>query len=64
MSDLEDDYFFNCPCCMEQIYVSVDRTGGRRQAFTQDCEVCCQPISVRIQIDRDGGVSFQVTSEA
>ena len=64
MSDLEEDYFFNCPYCMEQIFVSVDLTGGCRQAFTQDCEVCCQPISVRLEIDRNKVVIFHVTSEA
>ena len=64
MSDLEEDYFFNCPYCMEQVFVSVDRTGGRKQLFTQDCEVCCQPMDIQLEIDEDGVVIFHVRSES
>lgn len=64
MSDLEEDHFFNCPYCMEQIFVSVDREGGRRQSFTQDCEVCCQPIVVRVEIDHEGVVIFNISAES
>ncbi len=64
MSDLEEDHFFNCPYCMEQICVSVDRAGGRKQSFTQDCEVCCQPIAFELEIDNEGVLIFRVRTES
>ncbi len=35
----------------------VDRTGGRRQDFVIDCEVCCRPIEIELDIDPDGDVN-------
>jgi transcription elongation factor Elf1 len=55
---LESDQEFNCPYCGEVIAVRVDRTGGSRQTFVTDCEVCCRPILVEADIDADGYVNF------
>ena len=53
---LEDDYSFNCPHCFETISIRIDITGGKRQRFTYDCEVCCRPIVIELEIE-DGEVS-------
>lgn len=53
MSPLEESRTFSCPSCMSPNLVLVDFTAGREQQFVQDCEVCCQPIVVRIRIDED-----------
>jgi transcription elongation factor Elf1 len=53
---LESDQDFNCPYCGEAITVRVDRTGGSRQFFITDCEVCCRPIQVEVDMDADGYV--------
>jgi hypothetical protein len=46
----EEQFQVECPYCGEQveIYVEPDVTG----TFVQDCEVCCNPWTVRVT--RDG----------
>jgi hypothetical protein len=50
---LLNGYRLSCPYCLEQIEITVDATAGS-QEYTEDCEVCCNPIVFRIDI-RDGG---------
>jgi hypothetical protein len=44
----------SCPYCGEPVELDFDETGGARQAFVQDCPVCCQPWQVEVVLDRDG----------
>ena len=60
---LEEDYFFNCPYCMADISVRVDATGGKSQSFTQDCEVCCQPMDIRVTVGEEGVEQFSAERE-
>ncbi len=55
---LESDQELNCPYCSALISVRVDTTGGSRQHFVIDCEVCCRPIEIEVDIDADGYVNF------
>ena len=55
---LENDQEFNCPYCGEVISLRVDQTGGSRQFFVTDCEVCCRPIEIEIDIEPDGYVNL------
>lgn len=41
--------FFICPYCFEQISVLVDPSLPSQQ-YVEDCEVCCNPISVNIEV--------------
>lgn len=43
----------SCPYCGETIAILVD-TSISEQSYTEDCQVCCQPISLDILIDSDG----------
>jgi hypothetical protein len=43
-----------CPYCGEPLELSVDEFGGRRQAYVEDCVVCCRPIEVRVAVAEDG----------
>jgi hypothetical protein len=45
---------FACPTCMQMNLLPVDPSGGRRQVFTTDCEVCCRPIRITLFLDDDG----------
>ncbi len=54
---IEQDYPFNCPFCGEELSVRLDPSGGRRQKFVQDCEVCCKPIQIEVHL-KDGEVDF------
>ena len=55
---LENDQEFNCPYCGEAISLRVDQTGGSRQFFVTDCEVCCRPMEVEIDIESDGYINL------
>ncbi len=55
---LESDQELNCPYCGEVISLRVDPTGGRRQFFVTDCEVCCRPIDVEIEVESDGYIQL------
>jgi len=48
---------------MAPISLRVDKTGGSRQALVIDCEVCCRPIEIEIDIESDGYVSFTAKRE-
>jgi hypothetical protein len=43
---MEDQFLVTCPYCGEQveIYLEPDVKGS----FVQDCEVCCNPLRVRV----------------
>lgn len=55
---LESDQEFNCPYCAAVISIRIDQTAGKRQAFVTDCEVCCRPMEIEVDIDADGSISF------
>jgi hypothetical protein len=54
---------FLCPYCAQPNLLSVDPTGGRHQVFTVDCEVCCRPIRIAVQLDADGEPVIDASSE-
>jgi hypothetical protein len=39
-----------CPYCGEPLTFAVDESAGRRQAYVEDCVVCCRPIEVRVTL--------------
>lgn len=41
-----------CPCCWETIVLEVDLSAGS-QTYTEDCPVCCRPMTVRLRVDED-----------
>ena len=42
-----------CPYCGELITVRVDLSAGP-QTYVEDCQVCCQPITLIIPITAEG----------
>jgi transcription elongation factor Elf1 len=55
---IEETYSFNCPHCGEELTVQLDLSGGRKQSFVQDCEVCCKPIQIEVQFEGEEVVNF------
>ncbi len=51
-----------CPYCGVEVEFVVDPTGGPAQEYVEDCEVCCQPWTVRVTLDRDGQPSVEVAT--
>lgn len=64
MSDLQEEYPFQCPSCASDISLLVDFTAGRRQSFTIDCEVCCQPIAITLTVDGEEVTEFEAEKES
>ena len=64
MPPVEDEYSFGCPYCAAEISMVIDYTAGRRQQFTYDCEVCCQPIAIRLEVGADGVTDFIADQES
>lgn len=60
---LESDEEYGCPYCSSANTVRVDVTGGRSQRFVTDCEVCCKPIEIEIEIESDGYVCLTAKRE-
>ena len=51
-----------CPYCGEVITLLLDASAGP-QRYIEDCQVCCRPITVELDVDADGEVSVRVQSE-
>lgn len=55
---LEFDQDIHCPYCLQSFSVRIDATGGHRQHFILDCEVCCRPIQIEAAIEQDGYIDL------
>ncbi|WP_115807665.1 CPXCG motif-containing cysteine-rich protein [Winogradskyella pacifica] len=53
-----EEHFFQCPYCWEQISMLIDLSQSR-QSYIEDCEICCNPIQLSIDINNQEIVSFQ-----
>ena len=59
-TELNDAALVSCPYCGESSELPLDLAGGVIQEYVQDCEVCCQPWLVRVQLDGRGNASVSV----
>jgi hypothetical protein len=53
---------FQCAGCGEWIETSVDETGGSRQSYVEDCQVCCKPNVLEICWDNSSG-AYTISAE-
>jgi len=60
---LEQYENFLCPYCGKTNGLLVDLSGGPHQEFVVDCEVCCAPIVVRLQIRGEDIIALEVQKE-
>lgn len=44
-----------CPCCGETLSTRLDLSAGS-QSYVEDCQVCCQPMQMSVQVAEDGGL--------
>lgn len=51
------EYFFTCPYCWEQISFILD-SSVPAQEYVEDCEVCCNPINIRVHLSDGEVISF------
>jgi len=52
------EHFFTCPYCWQDISMLLD-PDMRTEEYVEDCQVCCNPISVRFEIDEDRVIKFE-----
>ena len=50
-----------CPYCGEMILIRLDLSAGA-QTYVEDCQVCCQPFQVGVQVN-EGGALEAVTAD-
>jgi hypothetical protein len=51
-----------CPYCGEVISLFVDDSAGS-QRYIEDCQVCCRPIVVSVDVDDEGAVAVDARRE-
>ncbi|MEY2116442.1 MULTISPECIES: CPXCG motif-containing cysteine-rich protein [Rhodanobacter] len=52
----------DCPYCGEPIGILVDASIPS-QLYIEDCQVCCRPITLSVEIDADGELQVRATGE-
>jgi hypothetical protein len=55
------EHFFQCPYCLAEISMLVDPSIPS-QKYIEDCEVCCNPIEIKVEIDEGIISSFDASS--
>ena len=56
-----NEHFFTCPHCWETISMILDNS-VTHQIYIEDCEVCCNPIQIHLEINDRMLRSFQAES--
>jgi hypothetical protein len=52
-----------CPFCWEVIEITVD-CSVLSQEYVEDCEVCCRPIVMKVEISADGMPAVLIERES
>ncbi|HAH37659.1 MAG TPA: CPXCG motif-containing cysteine-rich protein [Algoriphagus sp.] len=55
------EHFFQCPYCFEEISMLLDPSVSRRE-YIEDCEVCCNPIQINLELEENELVYFEANS--
>jgi hypothetical protein len=58
VADLEAEVA--CPHCGEPLVISLDPGSGEQQEYVEDCQVCCNPMQVRVWYASDGSARVEV----
>ncbi len=53
---------FQCAGCFEWVETTVDESGGSKQTYVEDCQVCCQPNVLTVRWDA-GAEEFAISAE-
>jgi len=51
-----------CPYCGESYDTRVDLTGGSFE-YIEDCQVCCQPILLKVEVSIEGNLMEMVSQQ-
>lgn len=50
---MEDVKQILCPYCGQSNEIFVDISGGQIQCYVEDCQICCRPWQVRVEMIDD-----------
>lgn len=53
------EHFFQCPFCWEEISMLLDPSVSE-QNYVEDCEICCNPIEVRVKFENQALTLFEI----
>ncbi|MCU1324580.1 MAG: hypothetical protein JWM43_4229 [Acidobacteriaceae bacterium] len=56
------DAGFQCAGCFEWVETTVDESGGSRQQYVEDCQVCCQPNVLTVRWD-PSAAAYTISAE-
>jgi len=51
--NLELEELFHCPYCGNPNFLTIDYSGGNKQEFVNDCEICCKPMRINITVEEN-----------
>ena len=57
-----DTVYISCPYCGEQIELLID-CSVNMQEYIEDCEICCKPIILEVNIDGNNNISVTAQHE-
>ncbi len=60
--DFQQSVMVQCPYCAQSFEVLVD-CSVEHQEYVEDCEVCCRPVSLVIDVSDEGEVTVQTRGE-
>ncbi|MFK7865249.1 MAG: CPXCG motif-containing cysteine-rich protein [Pseudohongiellaceae bacterium] len=52
----------SCPYCGEYIELLIDCSVDQ-QEYIEDCQVCCRPMNIAVEVDGSGWPSITVKTE-
>lgn len=52
-------HYFSCPYCWQEISIMID-TSVDHQNYIEDCENCCNPIEITLQIQDKQLIDFSI----
>lgn len=55
---LEEEYYFDCPYCGVSVSMLLDLS-VTKQAYVEDCEVCCNPVNISFRVRDEEVVDFR-----
>ena len=54
-------HLVHCPYCGEPFETLIDLSAGSA-SYIEDCQVCCQPIEFRMEVDHEGALKALVAT--
>jgi hypothetical protein len=60
--DLLQEAVISCPYCGESITILVDGSLEQQQ-YIEDCQVCCKPMVVHLQVSTNGHCRVEARHE-